>query len=415
MKEKYEKSNANSKILAVIAILFLSIIIFSFLYSLIILIIQPSNIFVVENGKIYKEESTVGYIIREEKVLTGENYKNGLVEIKKEGQKVAKGDNVFRYYSNNEANLIDSISKLDVEIQEALEGQTDVYSADIQLLDKQIEEYLGKILITNNIEEKKEYKSNISDLLIKKAKIAGELSPSGSYISSLIEKRRKLEEELNNGQEYIKAEISGVVSYKVDGLEDVLNPNNYENINENMISNYNLKTGQMIVANREAGKIVNNCECSIAVFLESEEAKNAQVGDKSVMLRLSDATEINSEIEYIAEQENGKTMIVFKINKKVENLISYRKISLDVIWWSYSGLKVSNEAIIKEDNLNYVIRNRTGYKDKILVKVLKQNDSYSIIENYTTDELFGLGYKKEEISTMKSIGLYDEISLQKNV
>jgi len=40
--------------------------------------------------------------------------------------------------------------------------------------------------------------SDISEVLIKKAKIAGELSPSGSHISSLIEQRRKYEEELNN-------------------------------------------------------------------------------------------------------------------------------------------------------------------------------------------------------------------------
>ena len=227
--------------------------------------------------KYIKKSQQCGYIIRDEKILSGENYKNGLVEIKKEGQKVAKGDNVFRYYSNNETNLVEKISKLDVEIQEALEGQTDVYSADIQLLEKQIEEYLGKILVTNNITERKEYKSNISDILIKKAKIAGELSPSGSYISGLIEKRRKLEEELNNGQEYIKAELSGIVSYKVDGLEEILNPSNFENINEKMLNNYNLKTGQIIVTNKESGKIVNNGECYIAVFLESDEAKNAKI------------------------------------------------------------------------------------------------------------------------------------------
>ena len=68
-----------------------------------------------------------------------------MVEIKEEGEKVSKGDNVFRYYSNNETNLKNNISKLDSEIQEALEGQTAVYSADIQLLDKQIEGYLDKI------------------------------------------------------------------------------------------------------------------------------------------------------------------------------------------------------------------------------------------------------------------------------
>lgn len=137
-------------------------------------------------------------------------------------------------------------------------------------------------------------------------------------------------------------------------------------------------------------------------------------GNKGIALRMPNGTEINSEVEYIKEQEDGKKMIIFKINKEVENLIPLRKISLDIIWWSYSGLKISNSAIIQEGDLTYVVRNRTGYKDKILVKILKQNQDYSIIRNYTTEELKGLGYKQEEIISMKSIGLYDLIEIQKN-
>lgn len=255
--------------------------------------------------KYIKKKKQSGYIIRDEKVLTGENYKNGLVVIKSERTKVSKGENVFRYYSNNESRLTSKIAELDTEIQKALDGQTEVYSADIQVLDKQIEEYLDKILKTNNIEDIDEYKSSISDILIKKAKIAGELSPSGSYISSLIEKRRKYEEELNNGQEYIKTDSSGVVSYRIDGLEEILTPNSFENINKKLLESYNLKTGQMISASKEAGKIVNNFECYITVFLDSEEAKNSKEGD-TVTLSLTDTTEINASIEYKKEQEDRK-------------------------------------------------------------------------------------------------------------
>ena len=126
---------------------------------------------------------------------------------------------------------------------------------------------------------------------------------------------------------------------------------------------------------------------------------------------MPNGSEINSEVEYIKEQEDGKIMLIFRINKEVENLISYRKISLEVIWWSYSGLKISNSAIIQDGELCYVIRNRTGYKDKILVKILKQNQDYSIIRNYTTEELKSLGYAQNEIISMKSIGLYDQIEI----
>lgn len=59
--------------------------------------------------------------------------------------------------------------------------------------------------------------------------------------------------------------------------------------------------------------------------------------------------------------------------------------------------------------MNYVIRNRTGYKDKILVYIEQQNKNYSIIRNYTTQELLELGYEKEEIYSMKTVTLHDEI------
>lgn len=343
--------------------------------------------------------------------MTGQNYKNGLVEIKAEGEKVAKNDNVFRYYSNNESSLATKIQELDNQIQEALEGQTDVYSADIQLLDKQIEEYISKVEFTNNVKQIAEYKEMISDFLIRKAKIAGELSPSGSYIRSLIEKRREYEKELNNGQEYIKATTSGVVSYKIDGLEDILKPDNFENINKKLLDDYNLKTGQMIANSKESGKVVNNYESYIVVFLDSEEAENAKVND-TVTLRMSDSTEINTKITYKRE-DNGKYMIVFQINKYVEELIAYRKISLEVIWWSEQGLKIPNSAISEENGIKYVTRNRTGYTDKIFIKIKIQNKNYAIIENYTTNELLELGYTQSEVASMKTISMYDEVAITK--
>lgn len=130
-------------------------------------------------------------------------------------------------------------------------------------------------------------------------------------------------------------------------------------------------------------------------------------GDK-VTLRLSDGSEINSEISYIVQEEKNR-ILVFKINESVEKLIEYRKISFDIIWWSYSGWKISNSAIVEENDLSYVYVNRAGVKEKVLVKVLRQNDTYSIVENYTNDELAELGYSIDEIQNMSQIKLYDQI------
>lgn len=75
------------------------------------------------------------------------------------------------------------------------------------------------------------------------------------------------------------------------------------------------------------------------------------------------------------------------------------------------GLKVPNQAIVKEGDLDYVVRSRAGYLSKILVKVKKQGEKYSIVESYSTEELTKLGFSNEEIVKYKKISLYDEILL----
>ena len=255
-----------------------------------------------------------------------------------------------------------------------------------------------------------ECKKEINELVTKKANIIGEKSPSGSYLKQLEEQRTALENELNSGAEYITAPRSGIVSYKVDGLEETLTPQNFSTLSKEYLESLNLKTGKIIATSDESGKIINNFECYIATISTSEEAKKAQIGDK-VQIRLSNNVEIDAKIEYLSQENEDEVLIVLEIDRQIEELTNYRKISFDLIWWSYSGLKVPNQAIIEQDGLHYVVRNRAGYLNKILVNVKKQNDKYSIVSNYTTDELRELGLTDSQIVNNKTLYVYDEIVL----
>ena len=70
-----------------------------------------------------------------------------------------------------------------------------------------------------------------------------------------------------------------------------------------------------------------------------------------------------------------------------------------------------NQAIVKVDDLDYVVRNRAGYLSKLLVKVEKQGEKYSIVGPYSAEELKKLGFSNEEITNYRKITLYDEILL----
>ena len=161
------------------------------------------------------------------------------------------------------------------------------------------------------------------------------------------------------------------------------------------------------------GKIINNFECYIGAILNSEEAKKAEIGQK-VIITLSNSYEINAQIQYIAKQQSGKVLIIFNLKTLTQDLIEYRKISFNITWWSFSGLKAPNESIIEDQDGNkYVIRKKSGEEKKILIKLLKRNDKYSIISSFNNEELEKLGINIKDyakISEHDSVLLYPEIN-----
>lgn len=369
------------------------------------------DVFIVANGSLSFEEQAEGYVIRDEIVLQGENYKNGMVQILSDGERAAKNESVFRYYSNSEDNILDKIAELDVEINELIESSSlnSLLSSDIASIENQIEDTIDSMYDLNYLQKIQENKNKIETNMSKKAKITGFASPSDSYVRILAEQRRNLENELSAGSEIISAPVSGLASYRVDGLEEILKVDNFDYLTSELLNGFNLKVGASIPLSSEKGKIVNNFECYIATSMDTEKAMTVKVGEMAT-LRLSNSNEIKAEIAYIKEEEKSR-IIVFKIKDEVANLLEYRKISFDVIWWKYTGLKVSNSSLIEEDDNTYVERIRAGYTEKILVKVLRQNDTYSVVENYTDEELRELGYTEEEIESANKIKLYDEIML----
>ncbi len=389
-------------------------ILFYVAYAIYLLVKQPTNIFTIEEGKLYQEETDIGYVIRKETVVKGENYKNGMMQIKSEGERAAKDENIFRYYSSNEETLKKKIEDLDHKIQEVMLNDTSLFSSDMKLLENQIDEKVADINQIEDSSKLAEYKKNISDLVTKKAQIAGDLSPKGSYLNQLIEERKGYESQLNSGAEYVTAPVSGIVSYKVDGLEEVLTPDNFSSLSKEYLESLDLKTGKLVATNEESGKVIDNFYCYIVTVSSSEEAKTAEIG-KKIKIRLSNNTEVLAEITNLIKENEQEVVIILKIEKEIEELINYRKITFDLIWWDDTGLKVPNQAIVTENDLNYVVRNRAGYLSKMLIKIKKQGEKYSIVETYSTEELKELGFTNEEIAKYKKISLYDEILLNPNL
>lgn len=418
-KAKKKKNNKFLKLLKKhkrkILMLALLCIVVYIIYVVVQLIKDPTDTVYVEMGQIQEEEMAVGYIIRDETVIKGDNYKNGIEQIKTEGEKVAKGEAIFRYYSNNEQNLVEKIAELDEKIDEAMAESDNLPSADTRALEEQIDSKIDQLYEESDLKVIQDRKQEILNNMTRKAKLTGELSPAGSYLQKLIDERSEYEKQLNSGEKQLTATESGLVSYRVDGYEEILTPDDFGKYTKEFLNDLNLKTGQIIPTSNESGKIIDNYYCYIVCVLDSDYARESEVGDE-VKLRLPSGSEIEASIEY-KTIEDDDYIITLKIEKGVEELISYRKISFSIIWWSASGLKVPNQAISTEEKagneISYVTRTRIGYEDKIIVKILKQNSRYAIVTKYTSEELKELGYTSQEILSMPNIAIYDEILINK--
>ena len=391
------------RIIAIVSVIAILIYVICSVYML---LTNPTDTYIVKQGSLSEEDECIGYIIRKEKIVKGEDFQNGIYAIASEGQRVAVGESIFRYYSDSEKQIKTQISGLNYKIQELLEQEKNIPSADIKAIEAQIESKIQNINNLTNYQEIIENKKNIDNLITKKINFIGDITENKD-IKSLVNERKNLEKQLKNGAEYQKAEIAGIVSYRVDGLEQKLTTEQFNEITEKYLNDLDVRTGKIVSTSNECGKVIDNFKCYMAITMNSKNAMEAKVND-SVKLRISNSEEYNAKIVQINE-ESGKRTIIFEMDKMTEDLINHRKIVVDVIWLDVSGLKVPKQALIKEKGLYYVIRNKAGIENKLLVKIKMQTDKFAIIEPYESTELQELGLSSDEIKKYKKITNYDEI------
>ena len=403
-------------IVALLAIVMLII----FIINIANLFSKPTETTIVKNGKITKYEEVVGYLIREEQVLDTTGY-TGTIQTKVEDSaRVPKGGTIATFVSESEEKYVKQINALNQQIEEAMASQQTIYSTDAKVLEANIQMQLYELIKDNHdINSLKENKIKLNNNIKKKAQIVGELSPVGSKLKELITERNAIEKQINDSTKELIAPVAGLVSYRVDGYENELTPQKLSSLTSQELEHLSLNANQILVRNNSQIKIVNNFECYIAIFMNSPESKEANLNDK-LFLRFEnvDSNLIPATIEYISEEEEGRLIIV-KVQTDVEELAKYRKINLDVVWWTYEGLKLHKSLITKREvvnssgdvvvTLDSVSIKRAGFEETAYVKILKEFDNYAIVDNYTNSEYLAMGFSEQDIANFVTLKMYSEV------
>ncbi|MGM0370083.1 MAG: HlyD family efflux transporter periplasmic adaptor subunit [Bacillota bacterium] len=178
---------------------------------------------------------------------------------------------------------------------------------------------------------------------------------------------------------------AGIISYKVDGLENTLEVEDISNLGYKKLAKLKgsinaVESGDQVNAGRPIFKVINNFQFYLAILLPQDQLSNYGLADE-VEVSLVDLPEQNfNATVYNIILDQPKNIMVLKIDSFLDELVDIRKSDAKVIKRRYHGIVVPSSAIIKENNKTKV-RIRGHVKDYTKeVKLKGEIDGKAIIK-----------------------------------
>lgn len=352
-------------------------------------------------------------LVRDETVLKAPFSGEYIPQIE-EGDKVSAYSTVATVLDSSSSKLLDEINEINKKIlftQKEKNKSKEIFNQDIIKIENEIGHKVIMIASeanNNNFERIRQVKHDIDRLIEKKAEIAGEDGSDDVYIKSLKEQRDTLMKKMNTNMPEKKSESSGVVSYIIDGYEDILKPQAIDQLTpeifEDILSDEVIEkdlSNRKVEADKPFAKIINDFQYNIVVCLESDVAASFEAG-KRVSIRINDINkQIRCDITFVSNEHKGKKIIAIDIDKYIEELTGVRRINIDLIKSSYEGLIIPLRCLRNID-FNTMKADIVLLKGDVAsvreVEIKGKNNEYAVIE--ATDNT-------KSKSTNKGIALYD--------
>jgi len=348
----------------------------------------------METGTIEDSINTWGYVVRDEQVLVSPI--SGMCILKAdEGEKIPSGYNVLTVLSDDTLYQMERLKEVELKIVQAQKEKSqniEFFSNDLVKLENEIGEkvkLLAKKSQSNSLDDVSSFKQDIDALIQKKVKI---MSAGGTdeYIESLNRQRKELQDRINSSSREVTSDISGIISYTIDEYESLLRPNAIQELTPTFLEsvvNKQVKQSEnsmVIEKGQPFAKVIKDFEYYIVACIEPEDAEFFTV-NKRINLRINDINKvINGYVTYKSVEIEGKYIIAIKVDKALSETSSLRKLNIDLIKSSYTGLKVPVKSLMEIDALgqNAKIVTVDAFSAKIVdVKIVGRNDEYAIIDN----------------------------------
>ncbi len=316
-----------------------------------------------------------------------------------EGEKISQGKKILEIIkgSQTDDDIAIKIKQLEERIKEIKQSDADndFFSKDKEKIEGQIKEKVADIKSmakSGDLEKLDEAKNDLTASLYKKSLIYGSGSFYGKNLEQLESEKATLEGIYNNSIDVIYAKTPGVVSFSLDGYEQILNPSNIKSFKQDSIKEImdsldkdkkdSDKEPQMGI------KLVDNFEWYTCSLINEEQARGLKLG-KKLKLRFGEFgnAEVNGQVYEVSQPEGGTCLVIIRITEHVDDFYKKRVADMDIIREYNEGFTIPVKAIVVKDNIKgvYVLRKgtvkfipiavMTEYGDTCFVRNLSQEDS----------------------------------------
>ncbi len=424
MLDKNKKNHNFKKKFRLILIFIVAI----YLMFQIVPVLQATKLktYVVTNAALEIVEEVEAIVFKEEKVyksdITGE-----IVYYIQEGERVGARDKIAEIPINsNTKKLKDELQDIEEQIENLSNTNlsTEIFKNDIEKNQQNIDNLIkriGEAVINKEYKEVANLRLELNEKLDKQKALTGQTGYSANRLQKLKDRRKEIITEMENLNFIYNAQISGIVSYSIDGLEMIYTPNkladfypkNFEIMDENLLdinARKNVKAGEPIY------KIIDNYEWYIAGMITNKEIIQFLNNKSSVYIRLDDSDhEIKTEI-FKVNSEDDKAVLVLRLNKLLYEFHKKRFVNLKIILDKFEGLKIPTESIVVNNGIHGVYIKGTGGITKFrAIEILGQSGEYTIVKELSGS--FESPMQDSEDGKTRKIyylSIYDEVLIDGN-
>ena len=292
-------------------------------------------------------EEVSGFLVRREQRIPGVG--GSVYPLRSEGEKIANGAAVALSLQN--AVLAEKLSEKDrleqeqAQLQLALEEGTQY--ADRQSAEKRTGDAVRAFLTAQakgELSAAEEAGAQLKALILRQS--AGQSDPVAlrRQLSEITERLTALQSEIAEGTRSISAPASGYYSAAADGLESILTPEALETMTPGELTALLSRSDES--GAQSAGRLITSDTWYFAAAADTKALEGLHPGSTvDVSFQGAFHRELEMNIVSMNQDQEGQTLLVLSSPNFLSEVSALRRQSAQIVFRSYSGLRVPKEAI----------------------------------------------------------------------